>query len=193
MRDRDGFFLGRNLKPINLGNDYELFLQPQFLIQRAFNGKTNSYVSPGSSTYSQNVSQDALFSDLLGLEVGIVGDINEWDLDLNADISTFNSRNFIEGSRYWGDLTKQSELYFLGIEEHKKNLGYGARLLQKVITDSKALGAKEIFIEVNEFNKVAIKLYVKCGFKKYGVRKNYYKNALNSFDDAVLMKLQLQS
>ena len=87
----------------------------------------------------------------------------------------------------------ECELYFLGIEDHKKNLGYGAKLLKKFITDSKALGTKEIFIEVNEVNKVAIKLYVKCGFKKYGVRKNYYKNALNSFDDAVLMKLKLQS
>ena len=99
----------------------------------------------------------------------------------------------INGIAVYSSVEDESELYFLGIEDHKKNLGYGARLLKKVITDSKALGTKEIFIEVNEVNKVAIKLYVKCGFKKYGVRKNYYKNALNSFDDAVLMKLKLQS
>ena len=113
-----------------------------------------------------------------------------FNFDKNKNIQVLTEYN---GIAVYSSVEDESELYFLGIEEHKKNLGYGARLLQKVITDSKALGAKEIFIEVNEFNKVAIKLYVKCGFKKYGVRKNYYKNALNSFDDAVLMKLQLQS
>tara|TARA_B100001250_G_C19806756_1_gene793686 strand:- start:1260 stop:1691 length:432 start_codon:yes stop_codon:yes gene_type:complete len=110
--------------------------------------------------------------------------------DKNKNIQVLTEYN---GIAVYSSVEEESELYFLGIEEHKKNIGYGARLLQKVITDSKALGAKAIFIEVNELNKVAIKLYVKCGFKKYGVRKNYYKNALNSFDDAVLMKLQLQS
>ena len=113
-----------------------------------------------------------------------------FNFDKNKNIQVLTEYN---GIAVYSSVEDESELYFLGIEEHKKNLGYGARLLQKVITDSKALGAKEIFIEVNELNKVAIKLYVKCGFKKYGVRKNYYKNALNSFDDAVLMKLQLQS
>jgi len=83
----------------------------------------------------------------------------------------------------------ESELYFLGIEDCKKNLGYGTKLLKKVIDDSKALGTKKIFVEVNENNKVAIKLYFSFGFTKYGIRKDYYKKKLSSFDDAILMKL----
>jgi len=43
--ERDGFFVGRDLKPIELSKNTLLSLQPQILLQRAINGKTNSYVS----------------------------------------------------------------------------------------------------------------------------------------------------
>ncbi len=117
FKDRDGFFVGRNLKPVQLGNDYELFLQPQFLLQRAYNGYTNSYVKPGSSTYSSNVFQSARDGDMLGLEAGIVGKIKDWGVDLNANISTLNPQNYIEGSRYWGSLKNNINLPSLGSVE----------------------------------------------------------------------------
>ena len=41
-KDRDGFFVGRNLKPIELSRDYTLSLEPQFLVQRAIDGETSS-------------------------------------------------------------------------------------------------------------------------------------------------------
>ena len=42
--DRDGFFVGRDLKPIELSENTLLSLQPQILLQRAIDGETNSYV-----------------------------------------------------------------------------------------------------------------------------------------------------
>ena len=36
--DRDGFYIGYNLKPIKIGNEGSLDLQPQLLLQRLFNG-----------------------------------------------------------------------------------------------------------------------------------------------------------
>ena len=54
--DRDGLFVGRNLKPITFGTDTELSLQPQVMVQRAVDG--GSDVDPG---------------DLFGLEAKLVG------------------------------------------------------------------------------------------------------------------------
>ncbi len=113
-KDRDGLFVGRNIKEINLIENYKLYLQPQFLIQRAYNGSTNSYVSPGSSTYSQKVFQSARNSDLFGLEAELKGVSDGWDVGFNADISTFNMENFVEGSRFWGSLVKPFNVKTIG-------------------------------------------------------------------------------
>ncbi len=112
--DRDGFFIGRNLKPINLFKNNQLFLQPQFNFQRAVDGKTRSYIAPGSSSESSEVVQSASLSDLLGLEAVLDGKIWNWNLEANADISTFNTTNLVNGSRYWGALSKTTELPVVG-------------------------------------------------------------------------------
>ena len=41
-KDRDGFFIGRELKTIELSDDFILRLEPQFLVQRAVDGETSS-------------------------------------------------------------------------------------------------------------------------------------------------------
>ncbi len=112
--DRDGFYVGRNLKPIKLTENYSLSLQPQFNFQRALDGKTKSYIAPGSSSESDEIRQSSEFSDLFGLEAILDGKIFDWNLQSNADISTFNSTNFLNGSRYWGGLTKNSTLPIIG-------------------------------------------------------------------------------
>ena len=42
-------------------------------------------------------------------------------------------------------------------------------------------GAVSMFLEVRSGNTGAIKLYEKCGFAKFGVRKNYYKDGEDAF------------
>ena len=54
-KDRDGFFVGRNLKPIELSRDFTLSLEPQFMVQRANNGETSSYPAEGESADSEDV------------------------------------------------------------------------------------------------------------------------------------------
>ncbi len=112
--DRDGFFVGRDLKPIELGKDFALSLQPQFLVQRAINNETNSYVEPGSSINSSKVTQPTSAADLFGLEAELAGKLFGWKLDLNADLSTFNPQNFADGSRYWADLERTIDLPLIG-------------------------------------------------------------------------------
>ncbi len=109
-KDRDGFFLGRIYKPIKLNANYKLYLQPQFLIQRAINGKTNSYISPGSSVTSSNVSNPVSFSDLFGLSAKLKGKAFNKDSLLRANISTFNPSRIADGSRFYTRIRDQFNL-----------------------------------------------------------------------------------
>jgi len=113
-KDRDGFFIGRNLKPIELSRNYTLSLEPQLLVQRAIDGETNSYPAAGQSADSRKVSRANTISDLFGLEAELKGQLLGWDTTLEADISTFNRQDFANGSRYWGSIKNNFELPWIG-------------------------------------------------------------------------------
>ena len=113
-KDRDGFFVGRNLKPIELTRDFTLSLEPQLMVQRANNGETSSYPAEGESADSEDVDQPTTAADLLGLKAELKGQIWDWDITLNTDISSFNPQNFANGSRYWGSIQNDIELPWLG-------------------------------------------------------------------------------
>ena len=113
LDDRDGLFIGRDIKKIDLGGKFKLRLQPQLLIQRAINGKTNSYIESGSSITSAKVSDSIDPSDIFGLKASLNGEIYNWDLDLDANISTFNFDRLAEGSRYSGSLNNRFSVPFL--------------------------------------------------------------------------------
>ena len=108
----------------------------------------------------------------------------------NENIKVFSDNHGIAIASYIED---ECELYFLGVKNNKKRLGHGTNILRNLITKSKALGTKKIFLEVNINNKAALKLYTNAGFKSLGIRKEYYRNLLNSFDDGILMELILIS
>ena len=112
--DRDGFFIGREMKSIELGDNLELSLQPQVLVQRAIDGQTNSYIEPGSAIDSEEVEQPVDIADLFGLEAELKGTIWGFEAEANADISTLSPQNFANGSRFWGELAKTIQLPVIG-------------------------------------------------------------------------------
>lgn len=81
------------------------------------------------------------------------------------------------------DTVDQMEITNIVVKKNFRNKGIGNMLLKHLINLSKEKSS--IYLEVNEKNKSAIKLYEKNGFKKCGLRKNYYYGT----DDAILMKL----
>ena len=66
--------------------------------------------------------------------------------------------------------------------------GYGKKILEKVLFQSKVLGATIIFLEVRVSNDRAIDFYEKFGFKRDAIRYNYYDG--NPREDALLMSKQ---
>lgn len=71
--------------------------------------------------------------------------------------------------------------------EYRKK-GYGARLFDEVCKIAKNDGVELFTLEVRSNNTAAVALYESVGFKKVGLRKNYYDNPKS---DAILMDLHL--
>ena len=71
----------------------------------------------------------------------------------------------------------------MGVKKKYQNLGLGKKLFDYIVEK----GYRNIFLEVSNLNKGAIKFYYKIGFKKISSRKNYYVNNKKEKEDALLM------
>ena len=145
--DRDGFFIGRDLKPIELSETTKLSLQPQLLLQRAIDGTTNSYVKPSSSIGSGKISQPLEISDIFGLEAELTSQIWGWEVEADADISTFNPDNFMNGSRFWGEVTKEVTLPWIGDFELRGFSAYRFRAFNGSLGETDVYSAFGGFLE----------------------------------------------
>ena len=145
--ERDGFFVGRDLKPIELSQNTLLSLQPQLLLQRAINGETNSYVEPGRSISSSTTTQPISVSDIFGLEAELTSKIWGWDVEANADISTFNPENFINGSRFWGELRNSVILPWIGEAKVRAFSAYRYRAYNGSLGETDVYSAFGSFLE----------------------------------------------
>lgn len=73
-------------------------------------------------------------------------------------------------------IDEYSEILNFVVDSTYQGKGIGTKLLLNVIDKAKNFNSKSIYLEVNEINQKAISLYLKNGFRKDHVRKNYYKN-----------------
>jgi len=62
----------------------------------------------------------------------------------------------------------------------------GSRLLETTLRVAQSHGASIAHLEVRAGNEVAQRLYVRCGFRATGRRRNYYRSPT---EDALLMSL----
>lgn len=119
--DKDGWFIGKKFNSINLSDDFILNLEPQFLIQRSFNGKTNSFVNKGDLITGEKVERDAKFADFFGLKSEMKGKVNNWDLEIVNQINSFDTNKFSDALRSKSTLNK--EINFLNAKWDKSFYG----------------------------------------------------------------------
>ncbi|MFZ9148944.1 DUF3769 domain-containing protein [Vulcanococcus sp.] len=128
--DRSGVYLGYKIKDIDLikgrsttnsrgeaisRQPLKLKLQPQFMVARALNGEVNSYPLPGDPAGGPNGSQPAQIGDLFGGLVKLEGSLFGYTTsDFTVSLSTLNPQNIANGTRSWGDFSKQLDLPKLG-------------------------------------------------------------------------------
>lgn len=79
----------------------------------------------------------------------------------------------------------EGELHRLCVHPSHRRRGMGEALVRAAIEAMAESGAREIFIELREKNRPALRLYGKMGFEVVGHRSGYYSAPV---EDAVVMK-----
>lgn len=79
----------------------------------------------------------------------------------------------------------EAELFRIATDKNFRKSGYGHKLMDFMILNLKDMKVKKVFLEVRCKNMDAVRLYERYGFKKLGVRKEYYRDPT---DDALLME-----
>ena len=108
----------------------------------------------------------------------------------SSNIKIIKNRNCIA---ILGLTDSEIEIYFIGVDEKFRGKGLGKELLKNVISFSKDYRASTIILEVGVNNKPAKNIYRSLNFKECGVRKNYYRIKSGFRQDALIMKLNLET
>ena len=95
----------------------------------------------------------------------------------------------IVGFVFYSNFKKESHLLSIAVDKDLQRKGAGSLLLKSMISQSKALGAKKILLEVRMKNKSAIAFYNNFKFVEDAVRIGYYTGS--DPDDALLMSLDI--
>ena len=119
--DKDGYFIGRKFNSIDIFDDFVIDLEPQFLIQRSLRGNTKSFVKKDDSITSEKVKSNTSFKDYFALNAKIKGPINNWDLEIEKNINSFDMNKFADAFRFQTSLTK--EINFLNSKWDKSFYG----------------------------------------------------------------------
>lgn len=85
----------------------------------------------------------------------------------------------------------EAEILTCAIHPSYQRQGLGRQLFQKIISDIKAKGVIQLFLEVDVVNVPAQRLYHSLEFESIGLRKGYYRQSDGSHSDAVTMVLHL--
>ena len=97
--------------------------------------------------------------------------------------------NKMLGFLIFSPIKPEAHLLSIAVIKTQQSKGMGSLLLKSMISQCKAMGINQVFLEVRISNKKAIAFYQKYGFKKDAIRENYYSG--DAPEDALLMSLSL--
>ena len=69
----------------------------------------------------------------------------------------------------------QADVQTIAVDPQLRGQGYGRKLMDRLVSEARNLGASEIFLEVRADNSVAQGLYASMGFEHIDTRKRYYQ------------------
>lgn len=82
----------------------------------------------------------------------------------------------------------QADIQTIAVAEPARRTGLGRVMMQTMLSEARARGAHEVFLEVRADNPGAQNLYRSLGFEQIAVRPNYYRP---DGVDAHIMRLAL--
>jgi ribosomal-protein-alanine N-acetyltransferase len=69
----------------------------------------------------------------------------------------------------------EAEILMVAVAPQQRGRGLGARLIGRHLARLAARGVRNVFLEVDEGNEPAIRLYTRAGFERVGRRPGYYE------------------
>jgi len=81
----------------------------------------------------------------------------------------------------------EAEILTIGVEASRQARGIARDLLAAWMSEVRAAGAGNLFLEVSDGNLPAIALYTRAGFRVTGRRAGYYHRRDGSLGDALMM------
>jgi ribosomal-protein-alanine N-acetyltransferase len=86
---------------------------------------------------------------------------------------------------------EQADIMTIAVLPHWRRKGIARSLLTLAMEKSSQMGAKRMFLDVEDGNVAAMALYEGYGFTVLNRRKNYYRQKDGSHTDALVMKCKL--
>ena len=169
--DRDGAYIGYNAKAINFGKNGTLKLQPQFMVRRALDGTTDSYILPGQSAGDPPSSQPTRIGDLFGLLARLESTALGFKVDATADISTFDPSNFANGTRSWGNVSRELRLPWIGSTTARGFAAYRYRVWNGSLGEEDVYSAVGVSLEqaqtLPNWGRLSNQLYWRAGIGNF--------------------------
>ncbi|MFL2813004.1 MAG: GNAT family N-acetyltransferase [Paracoccaceae bacterium] len=109
-----------------------------------------------------------------------------FSLLINPQISYIYKKN--KGFCIFSINKEDAEIITMAIIPKYQNQGIGFLILNQLEEVLLKSNCNKIFLDVASNNLVALHLYKKAGFKKFGTRKNYYTILKDKKIDAILME-----
>ena len=89
-------------------------------------------------------------------------------------------------------LPDEVHLLNLSVDAPMQGRGLGAAMLDWLMRDAGARGARSILLEVRPSNTPALRLYERKGFHRVGLRRRYYPSYDGTREDAIVMVRRLR-
>lgn len=85
----------------------------------------------------------------------------------------------------------EAEILSIAVSGRHGRRGLGRALLRLHLGRLSALGVKNVFLEVDESNEPANRLYHRAGFREAGRRKGYYPRTEHATGDALILRREI--
>jgi len=102
-----------------------------------------------------------------------------------------DARRRIAGFALIRTVADEAELLTIAVDPRWRGKGVGRALMDAVFADLMLSPARRMFLEVDEQNHAAIRLYEKLGFARISTRKGYYPRPDGSAATALVMARDL--
>ncbi len=101
-----------------------------------------------------------------------------------------NAAGTIGGYAFMSMAVDEAHVLNLCVDPGLQRQGLGRRMLHHLISLARAANATIVLLEVRRSNLPAIRLYESEGFKRLGIRKNYYP-AAGGREDAIVLGYEI--